>query len=232
MIDALFLSIGQFSDRRIILLLVKMFLISLLLLAGLGAGLYYLLTWLFSLSSWNDGGFAAATAAAVIAAIASILLFRIVAMFVINIFSDDVVDAVEARHYPAHAETGKSASYVLGLKMGLRSALRALGYNILAAPIYVGLIVTGVGTAIAFFGVNAILIGRDLQDMVAARHIGSGGQGGDEIGSEWELRKVQRFGLGLVTALLLAIPFINFLAPILGAAMATHLVHRHRSMVE
>ena len=37
---------------------------------------------------------------------------------------------------------------------------------------------------------------------------------------------MKRFGLGLVVAFLLTVPFVNFLAPIIGAAMATHLVHR------
>ncbi|VAV88514.1 hypothetical protein MNBD_ALPHA04-249 [hydrothermal vent metagenome] len=228
MIDALFLALGQLSDRRILSLLLKIFLITLFLLGILGVGLYYLLIWLFSLSTWNDGGFAAATAAALIAIIASILLFRIVAIFVLNIFSDDIVDAVESKHYPARAETAKPPNYLVGLKMGLRSAFRAIGYNLLAAPVYVLLIVTGIGTAIAFFAVNAILIGRDLQDMVASRHIGNAKQ----IGEEWQIGKARRFGLGLITALLLAIPFINFLAPILGAAMATHLVHRKRDLGE
>ena len=54
--------------------------------------------------------------------------------------------------------------------MGLASAGRGIGYNLLASPIYIGLLVTGVGTAFAFLAVNAILIGRDLQDMIASRH--------------------------------------------------------------
>jgi uncharacterized protein involved in cysteine biosynthesis len=105
--------------------------------------------------------------------------------------------------------------------MGLASAGRALGYNILAAPLYVLLLVTGVGVPIAFFAINAILLGRDLQDMVAARHVTDY----RKLSAEWSLPKAQRFLLGLITALLLAIPFVNFLAPVLAAAMATHLVH-------
>ena len=108
--------------------------------------------------------------------------------------------------------------------MGLASVGRALGYNLLASPLYIGLLITGVGTAIAFFAVNAVLIGRDLQDMVASRHVNDF----RDIENGWQLPKVQRFTLGFVITLLLAIPFVNFLAPIVGAAMATHLVHRQR----
>ena len=224
MINALILSIGQLLDRRILLLLGKVLLVSLLLLAVLGLGTHFLLTWLFDLYLPKNGGLAAAATAAVISILVTIFLFRVVAMLVINIFSDDVVDAVEERHYPKQAMTAKPPSYALGLKMGLASAARALGYNLLAAPVYLMLLVTGVGTAIAFFAVNGVLIGRDLQDMVASRHV----EDPREIEEQWKLPKRARFGLGLITALLLAVPFINFLAPIVGAAMATHLVHRQR----
>ncbi|QJB67888.1 hypothetical protein HF685_13880 [Parasphingorhabdus halotolerans] len=71
---------------------------------------------------------------------------------------------------------------------------------------------------------NGLLIGRDLQDMVASRHV----SGLSQIDSHWQLPKMTRFGLGIITALLLAVPFVNFLAPVLGAAMATHLVHSRR----
>ncbi|CAN0600529.1 unnamed protein product, partial [Laminaria digitata] len=133
----------------------------------------------------------------------------------------DIVDAVGRRYYPERAETAKPPSYALGIKMGLASTGRALSYNILAAPLYIVLLVTGIGIPIAFFAVNGILLGRDLQDMVAARHVTDY----RNLEAEWRLPKIQRFGLGLIAALLLAVPFVNFLAPVLGAAMATHLVH-------
>ena len=228
MINALLLSLGQMSDRRIAMMMMKVILITILLLITLGAGAYFSLVWLISLAGWNDGGLAAATAAALIAIFAAIFLFRVVAMFVLNIFSDEVIDAVEARHYPARAVQAQPPGYAIGFRMGLASAGRAIGYNILAAPVYILLLVTGIGTPVAFFAVNAVLIGRDLQDMVAARHVKDQNQMQAEIDNEWRLPKATRFGLGLLTALLLAIPFVNFLAPILGAAMATHLVHMKR----
>lgn len=224
MINAFLLSISQLSDRRIISLLLKVFLISLLLLAVFGVGAYFLLSWLFSLTALDNDGWAAAAVAVIITALTAIFLFRVIAIFVLNIFSDDVVDAVEALHYPDRAELAKPPGYMLGLKMGLASVGRAIGYNILASPVYIMLLVTGVGAPIAFFAVNAVLIGRDLQDMVAARHVGDPGQM-DEV---WRINKATRFGLGLTTALLLAVPIVNFVAPVLAAAMATHLVHMKR----
>ena len=55
------------------------------------------------------------------------LLFRVVAIFVLNIFSDDIVDAVERRYYPDQAETAKPPGYALGVKMGLASVWAHLG---------------------------------------------------------------------------------------------------------
>ena len=224
MIQAFTRSLVQLTDRRILAILLKVALFTILLFLLFGVAAYFGLVWLFAWLGWTDGGFAAAAAAAIIAVLTGLLLFRIVAIFVLNIFSDDIVDAVERRYYPRRAESAKPPGYALGIKMGLASTVRALGYNILAAPLYIVLLVTGVGAPIAFFAVNAILLGRDLQDMVAARHVSDY----RNLGAEWSLPKVQRFLLGLIAVLLLAIPFVNFLAPVLAAAMATHLVHGNK----
>ena len=224
MIQAFTRSLAQLTDRTILAILLKVILLTILLFILFGVAAYFGLVWLFAWLGWTGGGFAAATAAALIAILTGLLLFRIVAIFVLNIFSDDIVDAVERRYYPGRAETAKPPGYAIGIKMGLASAGRALGYNILAAPLYVVLLVTGIGVPIAFFAINGLLLGRDLQDMVAARHVSDY----QNIAAEWSLPKAQRFLLGLIAALLLAIPFVNFLAPVLAAAMATHLVHGRR----
>jgi CysZ protein len=224
MIQAFTRSLAQLTDRTILAILLKVILLTILLFILIGVVAYFGLLWLFAWLGWTEGGFAAAAAAAIIAILTGLLLFRIVAIFVLNIFSDDIVDAVERRYYPERAEMAKPPGYGIGIKMGLASAGRALGYNILAAPLYVLLLVTGVGVPIAFFAINAILLGRDLQDMVAARHVTEH----RNLAAEWSLPKAQRFVLGLISALLLAIPFVNFLAPVLAAAMATHLVHRKK----
>ncbi|WP_417620332.1 EI24 domain-containing protein [Parasphingorhabdus sp.] len=227
MLHAFSRSLAQLTDRAILAILLKVILLTLLLFVIFGLAAYFGLAWLFAWLGWTDGGFAAAAAAAIIAILTGLLLFRIVAIFVLNIFSDDIVDAVERRYYPDRAETARPPGYGIGIKMGLASTGRAIGYNILATPLYIALLVTGIGVPIAFFGVNAVLLGRDLQDMVAARHASDY----RNLAGGWSLPKVERFLLGLVTALLLAIPFVNFLAPVLGAAMATHLVHRKKEEI-
>ena len=224
MLQAFTRSVAQLGDRTILAILLKVILLSLLLFAIFGVVAYFGLIWLFAWLDWTEGGFAAAAAAAIIAIVTGFLLFRIVAIFVLNIFSDDIIDAVERSYYPDRAEKAKPPGYLRGIKMGFGSVGRALGYNLLAVPLYAVLLVTGIGAPAAFFAVNAILLGRDLQDMVTARHVTDFRNPDPSL----MLPKIDRFFLGLIATLLLAIPFVNFLAPLLGAAMATHLVHRKK----
>lgn len=194
--------------------------LTLLLFAIFGVAAYYGFTQAVAWMGWTSGGFAEAAAAALMAIALGWLLFRTVAMAVLNLFSDEIVAAVEARDYPAAAARATPLSFAAGLRMGIRSALRALGWNLLALPLYVALLITGVGTLAVFLGLNAYLLGRDLADMVEGRHpsIPSFGWG-------------QRFIIGFVSALLFLVPVANLLAPIVSAAMAVHLFHQRREAI-
>ena len=92
--------------------------------------------------------------------------------------------------------------------------------NLIALPFALVLLFTGVGTFLLFLAVNAVLLGRELQDMVWLRHC-------HRQGDCAPVSKTERFLLGGVVAAMLAVPFVNFLAPVLGAASATHLIHRN-----
>jgi uncharacterized protein involved in cysteine biosynthesis len=95
--------------------------------------------------------------------------------------------------------------------------LRALLYNAIALPFALILLFTGVGAPMLFLAVNAVLVGRDLDEMVAARH--------PHLRLE-RASRTSRFILGLIANLLLLVPLVNLLAPIIAAAMATHLFHQ------
>lgn len=222
MLNALLLSLGQLGDRRILGVLAKSLLLTLALLVALGAGLVWGVQSLADRWFGNLGmGWLAGTAAALLAVMSAWLLFRIVAVAVIGLFADDVVHAVEAKHYPARFAAALSLSFGRSASMGLRSAGRALLINLAFAPLYLLLLITGVGTALAFFLVNSWLLGRDLGDMVAVRHLPP-----SEL-KAWRLEtRLWRFTLGAAGTALFFIPLANFLAPILGAAMATHMYHR------
>lgn len=220
MLRAFTLSLGQFGDPAILRVLVKSLALTLAIFAAAAFGLFELLRgWLAGFAGGYDDGIAGVAAIA-IGLVAGWLLFRIVAIAVLGLFGDEIVAAVEARHYLAAHTAARDVGFARSGRIALGSAVRALAINLLMAPVYIALLFTAIGPAIAFFLVNAWLLGRDLGDMVASRHMD------DAMMRGW--RKATwgwRFATGLVVTGLFVVPIFNLLAPILGAAMATHLFH-------
>lgn len=222
MFRALALSVAQLGDPVFLRVLAKSLALTLLLFAAGGYGLYWLLVSLFAWLGWNGagGGLAAAVGAVLLATVAGWLLFRAVAVAVISLFSDEVLAAVERRHYPDRAAAAVPAGWFEQIEAGAASMLRAIGWNLVALPFYILLVPTGLGTPILVFAVNALLLARDLGDLVALRHVPRGAR------RDWlRATRDRRIRLGLVAAGLFVIPVVNLLAPILGAAMAAHLLH-------
>ena len=223
---ALALSVGQLGDPAILKVLAKSLAVTLAIFAALGLALWWALDaaieqWIVAVLPADYSTAVAGIVAIAVGALAAWLLFRIVALFVLQFFADEIVRAVEAKHY-SHAATVAELPFRQELSNSARSASRALLMNIVILPIALVLLFTGVGTALLFWLVNAVLLGRELQDMVWLRHRRDGNDSAPVGG-------VTRFLLGGLVAALLAVPFVNFLAPVLGAASATHLVHRGRS---
>ena len=223
MLRALTLSIAQLGQPAIVRVLGKSLLVTLAIFAALGAALYAGLRALFATWAGTYGDGLAGAAAVVLLVLGAWLLFRVIAVAVIGVFGDEVVAAVEARHYPAAHAAARPVRLARSLRMGLGSAGRAVAVNLLMVPVYLALLFTAVGPAIAFFLVNAVLLGRDFGEMVASRHMDDATMRG------WrKATRAQRFALGLAGTGLFVVPLVNLVAPILGAAMATHLFHASR----
>lgn len=221
MFRALSLSFAQLSDRAFLTVLLKSLAVTLLIFAVGGIGLYFLLGWLIGLTGWTGGGSVAAAGALAIMLAGGWLWWRAVAMAVIGFFADDIVDAVERKHYPDHHARAMKPSFREETRVAMGSIGRALGWNLAALPLYIALLITGIGTVAAVFLVNAILLSRDLADLVAIRHVP------EPQREEWRRRtRPRRLQLGLVSAGLFVVPVANLLAPILSAAMAAHMLHR------
>ena len=225
MLRAFLLAIGQIGDRAFAAVFLKSLAVTLALLAGFGGALWYGATRLATWLGWgaNVGGLLGA-----VALLAGFglgwLLFRVIAVAVMGVFADEIVIAVEAKHYPAALATARTVPLARGIALGWQSAVRAILVNLALAPIYVALLVTGVGTWLLFFLVNGWLLGQDLGAMVAARHIP------DAMMRDWrKTGAVDRFALGGAGTALFMVPVLNLFAPILGAAMATHLFHAGRN---
>lgn len=224
MLRAFARSLEQMLSGRMLLILLVSSLISIALLVGLWFGLDRLLDgvdpagwpqWLRW--AWTRGQDAGGI---VLAILAGLLLFPAVATAVMGLFLDFVVDAVEARHYP-QTRAARSVGPFEGLGLALGSGLRMLLWNLAAMPAYLALLFTAVGPIALFIAINGVLLGRDLFQLVALRHL--------PPDAERTLRRENRgaaTGLGVAASLLYLVPVLNLLAPLLGAAMATHVVHR------
>jgi CysZ protein len=222
MIQAIIMAFQSLADVRVQRLLIRVILLTMLAFLILGFALWWVMSWGMGWIGFDRIGIGADNAsvfgaflAAATTLLSTLLLFRIVAVSITWIFADDIIDAVEDRHYPRHAMTGKRPGLVSGAGMALRSVIRVVGYNLLALPIYLLLLFTGIGTAIAFLLVNALLLGRDLEDMLVARH-------GRDHGA---MRKLPRLLLGLTGTVGMMVPFFNLIVPVLATAAAVHMAH-------
>lgn len=224
MIHAFALALQQLADPALRRIWLKSLAVTLFAFAVLGAGLWWAADLMLTWAGVEEARFAGAEGLRGVLAFAGALLggwllWRIVALAVLQFFADEVVAAVEARHYPHHAAAARKLGWREELARGLGGAARALAWNLAAAPVALVLLVTGIGAPLVFYLVNAVLLGRELQDMVWLRHRPT-------AGTPAPLTKGKRLMLGGVVTALLTVPFVNFLAPFLGAAAATHLIHR------
>lgn len=215
---ALTLSLAQLADRRILRVLAQSMALTIAILIGVAGALWLVGRWFADRTFTADSSTLIQAALAVALVVAAWLLFRTVAMAVMGLFTDAVVVAVEDRHYPAARAAAVPVPWRRQVATGLRSAGRAIGYNLLAMPLYAVLAVTGVGLLIALWAVNALVLGRDLEAMASAPHPGAPG-----------LSRAARWALGGAASALFLLPVVNLLAPILAAAMAVHMLHRPSS---
>ncbi len=218
------LGLGQLFDGAVLRILIKSIALTIAVFVIVAVAAWfawsYTLTWL----GMDDEIFTGARglrgiASAMLALLGLWLIWRIVAMGVVQFYAEDVVRAVEARHYSQEMQAARDLPFVEQLQQALGASGRALLFNILAAPFALAVLFTGIGPAVVFWVVNALLLGREFQDMVWLRHRG------DKADTP-PIGKATRFTLGAAIAGLLTVPFANFLAPVLGATTATHLIHR------
>lgn len=215
-VHAFLLALKDLPHPRVMRVLAQSLALTLLLLAIVGAAIFFAARWALTHGKWLDGVQLDMAGILIMLAIiaGSWLLFRAVAIVVVGLFADGIVADVEGRHYPAAAARAVDVGWRQDIHLALASLVRLIGGNLLALPIYILLLVTGIGTPIFALLVNALLLGRDLEAMVLARHP-----------EHPRLDRSARWSLGLLSAASFMVPIANLLAPILGAAMAVHMLH-------
>lgn len=215
-VHAFLLALRDLPDPRVLRILAQSLALTLLLLAAVGAAIFFAAR--RGLAHWNWLDTAGQDMAGVLIVLVIIagswLLFRAAAIVVIGLFADAIVADVEGRHYPDAAERAVDVGWRRNIGLALASLVRLIGGNLLALPVYILLLVTGIGTPVFALLVNALLLGRDLEAMVLARHP-----------DRPRFDRSARWSLGLLSAASFVVPVANLLAPILGAAMAVHMLH-------
>jgi CysZ protein len=145
------------------------------------------------------------------------LLFPAISSAFIGLLLDDVADAVERRHY-SEDPPGKAPSLGVSMVLSLKLMAVLVVLNILALPVYViGLVVPFLSLGV-FLVLNGYLLSREYFELVATRHMSA--RDAKLLRKYWRGRV---FLAGLVLAGLFALPGINLLAPILGAAFMMHI---------
>ena len=149
--------------------------------------------------------------------LASVFLMVPVASAFTGLFLEDVVDAVEDRHFPTLPDTRPQR-----LSEGLIGAVNffgiALAANLIALFLWP---FAGPLVPVLFWSVNGYLLGREYFTLVAQRRIGR-----NEAKALWRANKTRIWGAGVLMAAPLSIPLVNLLIPVFGVATFTHLFHR------
>lgn len=211
MFKALSLAFGQLGDPRI----QKVIGISVGLALAIFIGLIALTWYLVGAFSGLDGWWG--DAAQILGAFATVVIawftFPMVAVATAAIFSDQVIDAVMARHYPDRAMPHQ-VSLLATILDGAKMAVVALFANILILPF---LFVPPVYAALAY-GLNGYLLGREYFEMPAFRRLSR--PGARDI---FRRHRGQFLLAGIVIAFLSTIPFLNLIAPVIGIAFMVHI---------
>ena len=213
-------ALGQIGDPAFRGVLLRGIGLTIALLAALTLGVQWLLPDSVSLPWFGEIGWLSSLLSGfvLVAMIGmSVFLMIPVASLFTGFFLENVMDAVEARHYPAQ---GKARS--VPWSESLLDAVIFLGLivvvNLLALIIY---LLSTLAAPLVFWVVNGILLGREYMQMVAMRRLGRKGAKAFR-----RQHRLEIWVAGALMAVPLTVPILNLLVPVLGVATFTHLYHR------
>ena len=224
MIGDFFRAIGQLGDPRFRSVLLRGVGLTIALLLGMAAGVFFLVDWIIPDTltlprvgeiNWVDD-FASGASLLLMLALSAFLMVPVASAFT-SIFLDEVADAVEAEHYP-HLPPAPHVPFGEALWDSLAFLGVLIVANLAALVLYVFL---APFAPLIFWGLNGFLLGREYFQLVALRRLGREGAKAARsrhAGAIWLA--------GAMMAVPLTIPIVNLLVPILGAATFTHLYHR------
>lgn len=142
----------------------------------------------------------------------ALFLMPAVAALVGSFFVDEVADYIERVDYPTD-RPGTALPFMSALVQGVITALLALAVYLFALPFFL----FGIGVFVLFVA-NAWLLGREYFELAAMRF--------RPPAEAKQLRKQHAaylFGAGMIIALFVSIPIVNFATPVFAMAFMVHL---------
>lgn len=146
------------------------------------------------------------------------LLFPSLSILVLGIFLDPFVAAIERDRYP-HLPPARRVGVSEFMRSGLRLALLAVVLNLALLPVY---FVPVVNVA-AYYAINGYLVGRTYFEAIALRRMEL-----RDVRAMWHANRAYFSMAGAIIAFLLSLPFLDLIAPLIGAAFMLHLFENSR----
>ncbi|GHF14900.1 membrane protein [Kordiimonas sediminis] len=156
-----------------------------------------------------------------VGSLATYILFPAISTTVMSMIADQIADAVEDEYYP-HRRADRKIPITDVVLSSAKLMLVVIVCNLIALVPYIFLffLTGGIGTLALFIALNGYLMGREYWELVAMRHMPM-----QDVRRGRKKYKEKVFTGGALIAGLFLIPFVNLLAPIIGASVMTHIFH-------
>ena len=218
MLKALSNTVAQLSEpslRKILFYSVLLALASIVICSGLG----WVLLDHFSLLGFGFLDSFLPWIGASLIIVMGLVFFPSTIMLVASLFSDRIIRAVEEKYYPENIGS-VHVPLTTSIKTSLTLIVIASIVNICLLPFYaLGMILPGLSFIIFYLG-NGYLLGRELFETVAQRHLPA--NDARKLRKQYFLKVL--IGGGLIT-FLATLPLVNLLAPIIGTVLMVHFYH-------
>tara|TARA_Y100001934_G_scaffold75425_1_gene93751 strand:- start:74632 stop:75480 length:849 start_codon:yes stop_codon:yes gene_type:complete len=147
------------------------------------------------------------------------ILFPVITTLIIGLFFEDVVAAVEKKHYPGSpVARSQPISEVLGFT--LRFVLLVIGLNLLCLPLYLILLFVPPLNLVLYYLLNGYLVSREYFGLIAIRHM--------DPALASKMRRANRGKVllaGIIITFLLTVPVVNLLTPVIATAFMVHVFY-------
>ena len=147
------------------------------------------------------------------------LLLPPITIIIGSIYSDSIVDHIEKKYYPSRLGMRQIKFSELGFSISKNFCI-TITVNILLAPLYLIGTFFPIISFLIFYSVNGYLIGKELFETVASRHL--------EMKDRYLLKKQNNSKViigGIIMVGISTIPILNLIAAVLGIVFMTHFFH-------